>query len=81
MKIPRNVSADVLIRALKKLGYTVTRQKGSHVRLTLSTPQKTHHITIPKHDPIKIGTLNNILNDLSAFHKIDKSELIKKLFD
>ncbi len=31
MKLPRNVSARELIKSLGKIGYEVTRQKGSHV--------------------------------------------------
>jgi len=46
MKLPRNVSAQDLIKASKKLGYEITRQTGSHFRL--STKQNgQHHITIP----------------------------------
>jgi predicted RNA binding protein YcfA (HicA-like mRNA interferase family) len=62
MKIPRNVSARELIKSLSKIGYEVSRQKGSHIRLTCSFP-KTHHVTIPNHDPIKIGTLAAIINE------------------
>lgn len=80
MKIPRDISADKLIHALAKLGYNVTRQKGSHIRLTAVVEDKIHHITIPNHNPLKIGTLNNILNDLSNIHRIPKQEIIKKLF-
>ena len=63
-KLPRNISGKSLIIKLKKLGYKPTRQIGSHIRL--STEQNgLHHITIPDHSPIKIGTLSNILNDES----------------
>jgi len=34
MKIPRDISGEELARLLKKYGYEVTRQKGSHIRLT-----------------------------------------------
>jgi predicted RNA binding protein YcfA (HicA-like mRNA interferase family) len=37
MSVPRDLSGADLARALQKLGYTVTRQKGSHVRLTTTT--------------------------------------------
>ncbi len=33
MKLPRDVSADRLVRVLENLGYEAVRQKGSHVRL------------------------------------------------
>jgi|GEM_PF-6233616 len=34
----------------------------------------------PKHKPIKIGTLNSILTDISIHLKMDKKELIEELF-
>jgi len=34
MKLPRDVSGHDLARALGKYGYEITRQKGSHMRLT-----------------------------------------------
>jgi len=78
-KIPRNLSARVLIKKLKKLGYKKTRQVGSHIRL--STEEKgTHHITIPEHTPLKIGTLSNILKDIAIHFEITKEELIDQLF-
>lgn len=60
MKLPRDLSSDDLIKRLSVLGYETTRQTGSHIRLT--TQQKgEHHLTIPTHNPLKIGTLNSIL--------------------
>ena len=79
MKIPRDVSGDQLIRLLSKLGYQPTRQTGSHVRLTRDAPP-IHHLTIPKHNPIKIGTLNNILKTVSDHLTLSKEELIKRLW-
>jgi predicted RNA binding protein YcfA (HicA-like mRNA interferase family) len=40
MRLPRNISGDDLIKALSKYGYEVTRQTGSHVRLTRTTIEK-----------------------------------------
>ena len=80
MRLPRNLSGEKLIRALAKLGDRVTRQAGSHVRLTTDTPSQ-HHITIPNHDPLKVGTLAAILGDVAAHSKISREELIERLFD
>ncbi len=77
MKIPRDVSADLLIKVLSKFGYQVTRQKGSHIRLTLKLSENEHHITIPNHSPIKIGTLNNIINEVANINRVEKEEIIK----
>ena len=81
MKIPRDVSSTDLIKKLKKFNYEVTRQAGSHIRLTRISDSTSHHITIPNHNPIKIGTLNNILKDISESLLITKESLIKELFD
>ncbi len=53
MRLPRSVSAPELIKGLKVLGYEVTRQTGSHIRLSTNQNGQ-HHITIPNHNPIKI---------------------------
>ncbi len=79
MRLPRNISAAELIKALGGIGYQVSRQKGSHIRLTCSNP-RVHHITIPNHNPIKIGTLAAILSDVAAARNQDKDSLIAILF-
>lgn len=79
MKIPRDISGEDLIKLIKPYGYLVTRQTGSHVRL--STEQNgQHHITIPHHDPLKIGTLASLLSDIASHFNITKQELFKELF-
>lgn len=79
MKIQRDLRGTELIKRLEILGYAVTRQSGSHIRLT--TNQKgEHHITIPKHEFLKIGTLNGILKDVAAHFNFTKEELISKIF-
>lgn len=79
MKLLRDLSSDDLIKKLSELGYDVTRQTGSHIRLTTSE-NGTHQITIPAHNPIKIGTLNNILRDVAQHFNLSKNELLKRLF-
>ena len=79
MKLPRDISGNQLIKNLKPLGYIVTRQTGSHIRL--STEQNgQHHITIPQHDPLKIGTLTAILADIATHFNLSKNELTDLLF-
>jgi predicted RNA binding protein YcfA (HicA-like mRNA interferase family) len=79
-KIPRDLSGDELSKLLKKYGYEVVRQTGSHIRLISVYKETEHKITIPNHNPIKIGTLNNILNDIAEYLKIPKQVLISQLF-
>jgi predicted RNA binding protein YcfA (HicA-like mRNA interferase family) len=75
MKIPRDISSDKLISALKKMGYVVTRQKGSHIRI--STQDGEHHETIPKHNPIKVKTLHSILKSIANHHHLTIEELLR----
>jgi predicted RNA binding protein YcfA (HicA-like mRNA interferase family) len=79
MKLPRDLGGDELAKILKKYDFKVTRQTGSHIRLT-STIKGEHHITIPKHKPLKIGTLNSILNDIACYLEMDKQGVIDELF-
>ena len=78
MKLPRDLAGTDLAKKLKILGYTVTRQAGSHIRLT-TTLNGEYHVTVPAHDPLKVGTLAGILADIAAHHKISKEELLHKL--
>jgi predicted RNA binding protein YcfA (HicA-like mRNA interferase family) len=43
MKIPRDIDAGKLIKSLKIYGYSITRQTGSHIRLTTALKQRTSH--------------------------------------
>ena len=74
MKLPRNLSGVDLAQALKKLGYSVTRQTGSHMRLT-TQQQGEHHVTIPCHDPLRVGTLAAILAEVGAHFGLAREEL------
>ena len=80
MKLPRDLSADELIRALRQLGDQSTRQKGSHVRLTTNENGE-HHVTIPRHQSLRIGTLSSILDDVANHFQITRDDLLQQLFD
>lgn len=79
MRLPRDLSGAQLIRALGRLGYRPTRQTGSHVRLTAPLPQP-HHITVPLHDPLRVGTLASIIAAVAEAHGTDRDALIRRLF-
>jgi predicted RNA binding protein YcfA (HicA-like mRNA interferase family) len=79
MKLPRDLSGAQLAKALARAGYSTTRQTGSHLRLTTASPSE-HHVTIPLHDPLRVGTLAAILADIAAHHEISRDELLDRLF-
>jgi len=73
------ISGKKLISFLTEIGYQIVRQRGSHVRLEKSTEAGVHKITIPNHDPIAKGTLNDILTKVSVWNQVPKTELIDRL--
>ncbi|MFN0175225.1 MAG: type II toxin-antitoxin system HicA family toxin [Saprospiraceae bacterium] len=80
MKTPRNLNGSELAKLLsKKFGYEITRQKGSHIRMTTQEPSE-HHVTIPNHVPLKVGTLSAILSDIAEHIGIEREELMEILF-
>ena len=79
MRLPRDLSGNDLAKALKPLGYAMTRQTGSHMRLS-TLQQGEHHVTIPRHDPLRLGTLAGILTDVAEHFGTTRQELAGRLF-
>ena len=59
-KVP-SLHYDRVIRALRRDGWIVVRQKGSHLRLQKALSDETLKLTVPAHRPIKRSTLSHIL--------------------
>ena len=72
-KVP-SLNYEVVVRALKRSGWVVVRQRGSHIRLHKHLPDETLKITVPAHRPIKRSTLSHILHyarlSVEDFHKL-----------
>ena len=79
MRLPRDLSGDDLAKDLRAFGYQVTRQTGSHLRLTTSERGE-HHVTIPRHQPLRVGTLAAILADVADHFELSREELVARLF-
>jgi predicted RNA binding protein YcfA (HicA-like mRNA interferase family) len=80
MKLPREMGGEELAALLDRYGYKITRQTGSHMRLTSTSKGFEHHITIPKHKPLRIGTMSSIVNEIATYLEIERQELVKELF-
>ena len=78
MKLPRDVSADRLVRVLEQLGYEAVRQKGSHIRLRHPGPPE-HLITVPRHNALKTGTLRGILGEVAQSRGITVGSIVEML--
>lgn len=73
------VSGERLLKVLVRLGYEVIRQRGSHVRLRKLTVAGDHNITVPMHDELAKGTLNDILTQVSIWNGISEDDLIEMI--
>ncbi|CAE6746105.1 MAG: type II toxin-antitoxin system HicA family toxin [Nitrospira sp.] len=80
MRLPRDLSGGDLAQILRKVGYSITRQTGSHLRLT-TIEHGEHHITIPQHSPLRIGTLSAILAEVAAHFELTREQLTRQLFE
>ena len=79
MKLPRDDSGHDLARRLRPYGYEVTRQVGSHMRLTTQEHGQ-HDVTIPAHDGLRVGTLEYILASVAHHLGLEENELALRLF-
>jgi predicted RNA binding protein YcfA (HicA-like mRNA interferase family) len=79
MRLPRDVSGSDLAKGLEKYGYRITRQTGSHMRLT-TLKNGEHHITIPQHRDLRVGLLSAILSDVADHLGLSRDELVESLF-
>jgi predicted RNA binding protein YcfA (HicA-like mRNA interferase family) len=79
VRLPRDVSGDDLAGRLARLEYQTTRQTGSHLRLTTERNGQ-HHITIPRHAALRIGTFAAVLAELESHHHLDRTSLLDLLF-
>ncbi|MBU4273416.1 MAG: type II toxin-antitoxin system HicA family toxin [Planctomycetes bacterium] len=79
MKLPRDISGVELAKALGRLGYEIGRRIGSHLRLTTQRSGE-HHLTIPAHEALRVGTLSAILRDVAEHHRLSRRQLLEELF-
>ncbi|MGH9316625.1 MAG: type II toxin-antitoxin system HicA family toxin [Thermoanaerobaculia bacterium] len=79
MRLPRDLSGRDLARSLEVLGYRISRQVGSHMRLTTSQGGE-HHITIPDHDSLRVGTLSAIIAEVAKHLDLSRDQIAQRIF-
>jgi predicted RNA binding protein YcfA (HicA-like mRNA interferase family) len=79
VRLPRDLSGRELARALRRYGYEITREAGSHLRLTTQQGGE-HHVTIPDHASLRVGTLASIIADVAGHLGIERSALTSEIF-
>jgi len=76
MKLPRDLSGEVLVKHLcKRWDYLKIHQGGSHVILQTAHPTP-HRIAVPAHNALRIGTLNAILSSSAAHKDVPKEAIL-----
>lgn len=80
MRLPRDLSGEELIRCLARVGDVVTRRTGNQLRPTCTLPIR-HHVTVPRRDPPRVGTLAAILADVATAHAVSREQLLRQLLD
>lgn len=80
MRLPRDLAGTELAGLLRRYGYEVSRQTGSHIRLTSHLREAEHHITIPRHTNLRVGTLHGVLTVVAEYLEKDRVRLAEELF-
>ena len=79
MKLPRDLYGRDLARALcAKWAYREVNRVGSHIILQTEAPGH-HRISIPDHKPLRIGTLNAILREVSNAKGVSRQDILARL--
>ena len=80
MKIPRDLNGGAdLAKRLAAYGYSITRQSGSHMRLSRQAAGGQQHLTIPAHKPMRVGTLRQILKDVASQIGVSLEEVVQSI--
>ena len=79
MKTPRDVSGTHLADTLcRRWRYAKVHQVGSHIILETSEPAR-QRISIPDHDPLRLGTFISILRSVAQHKGVTRDEIIASL--
>jgi len=78
VKLPRDIGGEQLAKALVRFGYQRVGQTGSHIHL-VTQEHGQHHVVVPAHRSLKVGTLNHLLRQVAEHHGLTRDELVNKL--
>jgi predicted RNA binding protein YcfA (HicA-like mRNA interferase family) len=79
MKVPRDLSGAQLAKVLcRDWDYRNVHQEGSHIILQTEMPGH-QRLSVPNHNPLRIGTLNGTLRAVAAHKGVDRQALLDSL--
>lgn len=67
--MPKLYSAREIIKALKRAGFALISQKGSHIKLRGIREGKLQSVIVPNHKEIALGTFSSILSQANLTRK------------
>jgi len=80
LKLPRDLSGRDFAHLLRRYGYEVIRQEGSHLRLLSSAKRNPHRITVPDNPELKIGTLRALVRLVAEYLGVKPADVMRELF-
>jgi predicted RNA binding protein YcfA (HicA-like mRNA interferase family) len=79
MKVPRDLNGAQLVKVLcRDWNYRVVHQEGSHIILQTDAPSH-QRLSVPNHNPLRVGTLNSIIRAVSLHKRIERQQLLDAL--
>lgn len=79
MKLPRDLRGRDLAQALcRRWDYREVNREGSHIILQTETPSH-QRISVPDHNPVRVGTLSNILRLVAAHKGVAREGILQSL--
>ncbi len=82
MRPPGDLSGADFAESLRgHFGYRFVRQRGSHISLAVKVSDTEHHITIPRHRQIRVGTLSSIVSSVAEQIGASRDEVRSRLFE
>lgn len=80
MKLPRDLSGREFVGLLRRYGYVIVRQEGSHIRLQSTFRGHPHHMTVPDHPELKVGTLRALVRLVAEYLEMEPAAVMRELF-
>ena len=63
---------------MRPVGYAKVNQVGCQIILQTESPRH-HRLSVPDHKPLRLGTLNGILRDVSAVKGVTREDILGSL--
>jgi len=64
--MPKRYSAKEILKRLKKLGFVIVSQKGSHIKVRGIREGKLQTAIVPNHKEMAVGTFDSILDQANV---------------